>query len=124
MTYKDMTEPLHRAALEASEWATFTASGRVASIGMRKPRAPETVAKDVLTAALQRDELAEFFLKHRPRPWTSGDITCACDEWETSRDVEGWKLSTHEYAKTVQRAHAEHVSDALHVFIFGPEETA
>lgn len=54
-----MLTPLERAEHEISNWETFITEDGIRSIRQRAPRTAQETVRDILTAALDRDELSQ-----------------------------------------------------------------
>lgn len=82
---------------------------------------PDVVARDILDHALSVEEMTRVQIAHDRRIWSSGEVECACGEWQVTRDAEGYKRSTNEFRGGAVRAHMEHVSTALRTALLGAD---
>lgn len=69
--------------------------------------------------ALGVEEMARVQVAHDRRIWSSGEVECACGEWQVTRDAEGYTRSTNEFRAEAVRAHMEHVAIALRAALLG-----
>lgn len=75
--------------------------------------------RPILAAALDVEEMARVQVSHDRRIWSSGEVECACGEWQVTRDAEGYKRSTNEFRAEAVRAHMDHVATALRAALLG-----
>lgn len=75
----------------------------------------------VLAAALDVEEMARVQVAHDRRIWSSGEVECACGEWQVTRDAEGYKRTTREFQGEAVRAHMRHLAEAIRTALLGAD---